>query len=241
MYQYYDKKKNPLHEIALVSFTLGAVIGCCIILVVSETCTEHSQLLIYCTIICIYYLNEFLTTSLFQPSRTSSKLFLIYGNKGNKEFFMVQLITVWEFLLKRSIFFSGFITYSRSWYLICSGFLLIVIGFFMRTLAMATCGESFSHIIITEKENRTKLITTGIYGWFRHPSYLGFWLFSIGCQLFLENSLSLVVTIISLGYFFKVRIEFEEWFLINRMFGDEYLEYKLRVGVWIPFVVLKER
>ena len=70
----------------------------------------------------------------------------------------------------------------------------------------------------------------------RHPSYLGFYLWAIGLQMCLSIPLSLVLTIVIITWFFRTRVAFEEWFLVNRLFGQQYTDYSNKVGTLIPFV-----
>jgi protein-S-isoprenylcysteine O-methyltransferase len=59
-------------------------------------------------------------------------------------------------------------------------------------------------------------------------------------QLFLHNWLNLVLNTIVLSKFFTIRIRFEEWHLVNKIFGNQYVEYRQKVGIWIPFVSIKD-
>mmetsp|Transcript_6732 Transcript_6732/g.8522 ORF Transcript_6732/g.8522 Transcript_6732/m.8522 type:complete len:249 (-) Transcript_6732:911-1657(-) len=243
----YDTNLNPLHEIVLTSLALGAIAGTSLTLCIVQTNTKFTPLLVYLMILCVYFFNEFCSTAKYQTKIVKAKLFLIWGNNGNKEFLLIQTATIWEFLFTRSLFYGKLlhaffgITFKKQLnpFFIVLGLMMIVVGLFVRTLAMKTCGTSFSHYIETANRQQ-KLITTGIYAWFRHPSYLGFWLFAIGSQIFLGNYIGLIINIGILSWFFKRRIEFEEWFLIHRIFGDQYLQYRKNVGNWIPFVILKK-
>ena len=49
---------------------------------------------------------------------------------------------------------------------------MVVIGQFIRSLAMVTCGESFNHLIQTERKDNHVLVTHGIYKYLRHPRYV---------------------------------------------------------------------
>lgn len=239
----YIKEKNSLLEISTVGALLGAVVAC------SVTCAivlggKYWDTLVYIAFLCMYYLNEFIATAQYQTSELNSKLFMIYANRGNKEFFYVQCMTLFEAFLRRGLLKYKFgpvrhlLQHNIATTWIVTGLTLIGGGMFIRRTAMRECGESFNHIIQTSKGSQ-KLVSTGIYAWLRHPSYLGFYLFAVGIQIFLRNWISLLLTMAILSAFFKKRIEFEEWFLINRIFGEKYVKYSAQVGHWIPFVVLK--
>ena len=121
---------------------------------------------------------------------------------------------------------------------------------------MIEASSNFSHQIATEKKLTHELVTSGVYSLVRHPSYFGFFWWSVGTQIFLANPLSTVVFVAVLWRFFSYRIKYspmpslqsfrvsgsvlirvrrEEGLLVD-FFGDEYVDYRKRVGVWIPFI-----
>ena len=84
-------------------------------------------------------------------------------------------------------------------------------------------------------ENSTRLVTTGLYRYVRHPMY-GSLLF-LGWGMFLKD-VSLVpviiITIISIAVFLTCKVEERE--MISR-FGDEYRDCMKKTKLWIPFVL----
>lgn len=242
----YRPERNPLHVIAGTSLVLGIICGTSTLLI-TQCRSKYKPIFLHLIVLSIYYLNEFNSTARFQPSRVHANLFLIGGNKGNKEFLFMQSFAIFERLLSKAsmtyrLFDNAFqikISKETNQFAFCLGLILAASGLSIRYQAMKTCGESFSHDIETINRKQ-KLITTGIYRYSRHPSYLGFWMFAAGCQIYLENWIGLALNIYILSIFFKKRIEFEEWFLVNRIFGNEYLQYRKRVGIWIPFVVIPD-
>lgn len=69
----------------------------------------------------------------------------------------------------------------------------------------------------------------------RHPSYFGFFWWGIGTQLVCGNTLCLLAYAGVLWKFFSSRIKGEEELLV-RFFGDEYVGYRERTWVGIPFI-----
>ncbi|KNZ61978.1 uncharacterized protein VP01_13299g1, partial [Puccinia sorghi] len=86
---------------------------------------------------------------------------------------------------------------------------MTVCGQVVRTLAMVTAAQSFNHQVSTHvsKQPDHILVTHGIYRFLRHPSYFGFFWWSIGLQLFLNNSLAAVLFTNVLWSFFHRRIQ----------------------------------
>ena len=54
-------------------------------------------------------------------------------------------------------------------------------------------------------------MTTGVYAYFRHPSYFGWSVWALGTQLVLGNPVSLVFYAFAAYAFFKDRIPYEEY------------------------------
>ena len=81
--------------------------------------------------------------------------------------------------------------------------------------------------------NQGKLATEGIYAFFRHPIY-GSWIVFIipGVAFIIDSLLALTVPLFVYGVF-RILIGEEEKYL-EQKFGDEYFEYKRRVGSIFP-------
>lgn len=115
------------------------------------------------------------------------------------------------------------------------GFGLVVIGQTVRSLAMLHAGASFNHQIQWSKADAHVLVTSGVYGALRHPSYFGFFYWGLGTQLVLGNVVCFVAYAAVLWYFFSRRIRIEEGKLVE-FFKDDYVQYRKRVGTWMPFI-----
>ncbi|KAF9055419.1 ICMT-domain-containing protein [Hymenopellis radicata] len=115
------------------------------------------------------------------------------------------------------------------------GIFLVLAGQALRSGAMIHASSNFSHVIEHRKRNAHVLVTNGIYAWFRHPSYAGFYYWALGTQLVLQNPVTFCVFLVLLWRFFYYRTRAEEKLLV-KFFGDEYVNYRNRVGTMIPFV-----
>ena len=63
------------------------------------------------------------------------------------------------------------------------GLLMVMCGECLRKAAMLTAGSNFNHIVQNEKAQSHVLVTDGVYSMFRHPSYVGWFYWSIGTQV----------------------------------------------------------
>lgn len=87
-------------------------------------------------------------------------------------------------------------------------------------------------MVFGEQNHHIHLINSGVYGFVRHPMYLGILLF---CLSFLFFSLSLASLVIYIIFFFvyeKMTL-YEEKDLI-RILGKEYITYQNNVPKWFP-------
>lgn len=100
---------------------------------------------------------------------------------------------------------------------------------------MFQAGGSFTHVVAVAHKPQHVLVKTGIYSYFRHPSYFGWFLWATSLQLLLLNPVFLVGTVILAYTFFADRIPYEEQRLID-FFGTDYIEYRAQTPTWIPFI-----
>ncbi|MBU7017888.1 MAG: isoprenylcysteine carboxylmethyltransferase family protein [Theionarchaea archaeon] len=76
-----------------------------------------------------------------------------------------------------------------------------------------------------------KISTRGAYNIMRHPMYVSYSLFFVGTPLAFLNLLLFGCVLGILGYY---RIAQEEERVLTNRFGEEYIQYKKRVGMFIP-------
>lgn len=79
-----------------------------------------------------------------------------------------------------------------------------------------------------QREDKTSLVTSGIYSISRNPAFLGFDLMYIGILLVFFNLPLLMATVIAMALFHLQIVNVEEDFLIEA-FGMEYVRYKKKV------------
>ena len=79
-----------------------------------------------------------------------------------------------------------------------------------------------------QREDKTSLVTTGIYAISRNPAFVGFDLMYIGILFSFFNWYLCFVTVLALVCFHLQIVNVEEDFLIEA-FGEEYLQYRKKV------------
>lgn len=79
-----------------------------------------------------------------------------------------------------------------------------------------------------QREEKTNLVTTGIYSISRNPAFLGFDLMYIGIMFTFFNWYLCLATSFVIVFFHLQIVNVEEDYLIEA-FGDEYLKYKAKV------------
>lgn len=114
-------------------------------------------------------------------------------------------------------------------FLIIFGTLLIVIGGVFWLLAVIKSR-------ITNSIKNNDLVTTGIYGYIRHPIYAAFLHITTGIIVIYGNILLFILPIIFWALLTVTMKKTEETWLID-LYGDDYIEYSKKVNRFIPKVI----
>lgn len=188
------------------------------------------QLGLYLVVMSTFHLLEFLWTATFHTNKISSQAFLL---NHSKEYHMALAAGLAEYAVEW-LFFPG-LKYPSSSLFMWLGFLIVLSGQCVRTLAMFTAASNFTHIVAEHHAPGHRLVTGGIYAWCRHPSYAGWFWWSVGTQVLLGNPICICAYAAASYLFFRGRIQHEERAMIG-FWGDEYVQYQKRVGSGVPFV-----
>lgn len=78
----------------------------------------------------------------------------------------------------------------------------------------------------------SSLVTNGVFRLSRHPMYLGMVLILAGIAIFMGSATRWVTVALCAFLIQRVFIRVEE-FMLEETFGQEYVDYKLRVRQWI--------
>ncbi|XP_053982844.1 protein-S-isoprenylcysteine O-methyltransferase [Hylaeus volcanicus] len=183
---------------------------------------------VYITILAIFHYSEFLSIAWINPSTLSIDSFILNHSVA----YGVAACSSWiEFIVERQYFPLMKQASSISYF----GLILCICGEILRKLAMFTAKHNFNHIVQSEKMDNHELITYGVYRLCRHPSYVGWFYWSIGTQLILQNPFCLLAYTVVSWKFFHDRILIEEITLLN-FFGQDYIQYQKQVGTGLPFI-----
>lgn len=90
----------------------------------------------------------------------------------------------------------------------------------------------------SKDEGKGELVTSGIYGYARHPQYTGFLLMTLGLLVHWATIPLLIMwPILAVTYYRLAKREERE---MEKEFGDKYVEYKRRTQMFIPFLLRKK-
>jgi len=81
-----------------------------------------------------------------------------------------------------------------------------ILALVLRILSFFTAKHNFTHKVSYSKKPNHKLVTNGIYSIFRHPSYTGFFYFTVSTMVLIGNFLSALLFGLMLSVFFYDRI-----------------------------------
>ncbi|HEY6449127.1 MAG TPA: isoprenylcysteine carboxylmethyltransferase family protein [Candidatus Cybelea sp.] len=110
------------------------------------------------------------------------------------------------------------------------GVLLCAAGSVLRIWPVFVLGNRFSGLVAIQPMHQ--LVTTGIYGFIRHPSYAGLLIGSAGWSLAFRSGAGLILTALLVPVVLS-RIRSEEA-LLGRYFGPAYDAYRARTSRLLP-------
>ncbi|EAQ89125.1 hypothetical protein CHGG_05744 [Chaetomium globosum CBS 148.51] len=236
---YLPHKHKSLAGIAARSFALGitlttGLIGTLGILL--ATTSPLWRLPFFLGALSLFHFLEFWTTAAYNTRAAEIASFLLTSNWP--AYAIAHTVAALECLFVHALWPGA------SWtplgprlgtVVVAVGLVLVAVGQAVRSVAMIHAGRSFNHLVQNRRREDHVLVTTGVYGVLRHPSYFGFFWWALGTQMVMGNVFSFVGYAAVLWRFFSRRIRHEEAYLVA-FFGGEYVDYRRRVRTRIPFV-----
>ncbi|KAL8795945.1 MAG: hypothetical protein Q9182_007459 [Xanthomendoza sp. 2 TL-2023] len=212
--------------IAFRAFLLGTALGASITLTVLLLFLRNPTNLLwrapfFLALLSIFHFLEFYITARYNPPAATLSAFLLTGN--GYAYTVAHTLAFLECIFHNyatphfhpdRIFLYPFTAFlpdeggtRAAWMML--GLAMLLIGQGIRTLAMVQAGTNFNHLVQSKKKQGHVLVTDGIYGWLRHPSYFGFFWWGVGTQVVMGNVVCLAGYAVVLWRFFSHRIEGE--------------------------------
>lgn len=195
---------RSLSSIGLQAFFLGFILAGCLLStawLVSQQKTVWRLPSFFASLSLFHFL-EYWTTAHFNPPAARASSFLLYSN--GTAYNVAHTLATLEIVVSNVL--SSYQSLYVNRYTITTGAVLIVIGQLVRSVAMAQAGTNFNHTPQKVRKEGHILVTTGVYGWLRHPSYFGFFWWALGTQVLVGNKICLVGYLLALWNFFHRRI-----------------------------------
>jgi protein-S-isoprenylcysteine O-methyltransferase len=203
--EFHPGGERSLAGIALRAFLLGLVLGISLLLAAWAIYSDSNlwRIPFFLATLSLFHFLEFWTTAQFNPKQATLESFLLTNGKRYQQ---AHTFAMFEALVT-SFFLPGWQSAVNPPVLRFVGLIMIVVGQTVRTLAMVQAGSSFNHQVQSRRSADHLLVTTGMYGVFRHPAYFGFFWWGLGTQVVMGNAVSFIGYAGVLWWFFKTRIQ----------------------------------
>jgi protein-S-isoprenylcysteine O-methyltransferase len=202
-------RKRSQSGIATRSFLLGISLGVFSLLAVYCIFVRPTRLWRPCffmAALSLFHFLEFWTHARYNVPNATISTFLLFTN--GIAYTAAHTIAMTETIITSIFFLDWQARFSYPW-LQAIGLVLVVVGQVARTQAMITAGTNFHHNVQSKHNEGHVLVTKGIYGILRHPSYFGFFWWAVGTQVVLGNLGSFFFYVLVLWKFFSRRIKGE--------------------------------
>ena len=116
------------------------------------------------------------------------------------------------------------------------GFLTMMVGLALLCVSLIVSGAALIHLkdswrVGVLEEQKTELITTGIYRFTRNPYFVSYLLTLVAYTVLLQNVILLGLSIVGFGCVHRMVMK-EEAYLYS-VHGDAYLQYRMKVPRYI--------
>ncbi|XP_030029836.2 protein-S-isoprenylcysteine O-methyltransferase [Manduca sexta] len=183
---------------------------------------------LYIMILTTFHFSEFMSVALTNPLTLSLDSFIL----NHSVQYGVAAVASW---VEWAVEFYFFPEMKTCFWLSTIGVLMCIGGEILRKSAMFTAKTNFNHTVQFVKKPGHELVTHGVYSFCRHPSYVGWFYWSLGTQITLLNPVCLIIYALASWTFFRERVYAEELTLLS-FFGPQYVNYQKKVGTGLPFI-----
>ncbi|XP_013170109.1 PREDICTED: protein-S-isoprenylcysteine O-methyltransferase [Papilio xuthus] len=219
--------KGFIYEVSIRATGLGAAMAVGLYLVTFDNGWKVFGL--YTVVLTFFHFSEFVAVALSNPKTVTIDSFIL----NHSVQYAVAAVASWVEWAVEYYFFPDFKTH---FWISSLGVVMCIGGELIRKTAMFTAKHNFSHTVEFVKRPEHQLVTHGVYSLCRHPSYVGWFYWSIGTQIILLNPICVVVYALTSWTFFRERVYAEEMTLLG-FFGIHYDEYQKKVGTGLPFIL----
>jgi protein-S-isoprenylcysteine O-methyltransferase len=202
--EYFPNGKRSLAGIGLRAFLLGnaAVFGFFFAAQLAYHSSHLWRPFLFLGTLSVFHFLEFYTTAAYNTPDAKISSFLL---TNGAQYQIAHSVALFETIFT-SYFLPGWQSKVHSPLLILAGISMVLVGQVVRSTAMAQAGTNFNHQVQSKKNDGHELVTRGLYAYFRHPSYFGFFWWGIGTQLMIGNAVCTLGYAGVLWYFFMKRI-----------------------------------
>lgn len=172
--------RYPLSAISLRAFFLGLALGLSIILTAflalprpASTPSPLWRVPFFVSALSLFHFLEYYITAAYNPVLATTAAFLLSAN--GSAYNVAHSLALLETVLTHTLLPHGAsVLQSIQPYALLGGLGMMLVGQTTRSVAMAHAGTNFNHTVQQQKTKGHELVTTGVYGTLRHPSYFGF-------------------------------------------------------------------
>jgi protein-S-isoprenylcysteine O-methyltransferase len=192
-------------SISLESYILGILLGAGLSFATYALFALSSPLWrppLFLAILSAFHFTEFYTYARWNLKNTKADSFLTLSN--GRAYTIAMTLGFVESVVT-SIYFQKWQSIWAQPWIQAIGLIILIVAQYVRHGAIATAGTSFNHHVQKKKKTDHVLVTWGLYSWFRHPSYFGFFWWAVGGQVLLGNAISTLAFSVILWRFFWFR------------------------------------
>lgn len=202
--EFFRHGKRSLSGIAVRAFCLGCALafGLFGTVLLAYNGSHLWRPFLFLSTLSLFHFLEFYTTAAYNTPIAYIDSFLLTNGDQYRQAHAVAFVET----LVTSYFFPGYQSTIHPPWLIALGIAMIAVGQAVRSTAMMQAGTNFNHQVQSRKNDGHELVTHGVYRYFRHPSYFGFFWWGIGTQIMLGNTVCFFGFTGVLWYFFMKRI-----------------------------------
>lgn len=188
---------------------------------------------LFAFIILLLFYTIYFTKMLFQSRKGIKTNQMAVGKKSKKTFRVEMLLRTFTLIIVAVELISIILNTSSisSAVIRLIGLVLGLLGVLVFFLAVYTMKDSWRAGI--PSEDKTCLVTNGIYRISRNPAFLGFDFIYLGLLLSFSNIVHVIIALLTI-IMLHLQILQEEKFLIDT-FGEKYIEYRKKVGRYFIF------